>query len=103
MKTTLYIVNHFYKEKMLKENEFLNNKKYMSLEEFKKSYLFDYDEEAIYYLMKSRNIKYDIAKNYIDNMYFVWNTKEIEDQKVIELKDLYYELKEQGLWIEFQE
>lgn len=97
MKTTLYIVNHSYKEKMLKENKFLDNKKYMSLEDFKKSYLFDYDEEAIYYLMKSRNIKYDIAKNYIDNMYFLWNTKDIEEQKVIELKDLYYELKEQGL------
>ena len=66
MKTTLYIVNHSYKEKMLKENKFLDNKKYMSLEEFKKSYLFDYDEEAIYYLQKSLgNNKSVSLENYI--------------------------------------
>ena len=97
MKTTLYIVNHSYKERMLKENKNLINNKYMSLEEFKKSYLFDYDEEAIYYVMKTRHVKYNIAKNYIDNMYFTWNTNDIEDLKTIELKDLYYELTTNGL------
>ena len=97
MKTTLYIVNHSYKEKMLRNTNSLKNCKYMSLEEFKKAYLFDYDEETIYYVMKTRNIKYDIAKNYIDNLYFIWNTKDIDDSKIIELKDLYYELKENGL------
>ena len=94
---TLYIVNNSHKEKLLKENKTLNNNKYMTLEEFKKNYLFDYDEETIYYVMKTRNVKYDIAKNYIDNLYIVWNTEYIEDIKVIELKDLYYELKENGL------
>ena len=97
MKTTLYIVNHSYKDRILREVKTLTNNKYMSLEEFKKSYLFDYDEEAIYYVMRTREVKYDIAKNYIDNMYLVWNTNDIEDVKVIELKDLYYELKENGL------
>ena len=97
MKTTLYIVNHSYKEKILRNTNSLKNCKYMSLEEFKKAYLFDYDEETIYYVMKTRNIKYDIAKNYIDNLYFIWNTKDIDDSKIIELKDLYYELKENGL------
>lgn len=95
--TTLYIVNHSYKEKLLKDNKTLNNNKYMSLEELKKAYLFDYDEETIYYIMKTRNVKYDIAVNYINNLYLVWNTNDIEDIKVAELKDLYYELKENGL------
>ena len=94
---TLYIVNNSYKEQLLKENKDLNNNKYMTLEEFKKNYLFDYDEETIYYVMKTRDVKYDIAKNYIDNLYFVWNTDYIEDSKVIDLKDLYYELKENKL------
>ena len=65
---TLYIVNNSYKEQLLKENKDLNNNKYMTLEEFKKNYLFDYDEETIYYVMKTRDVKYDIAKNYIDNL-----------------------------------
>jgi len=97
MKTTLYIVNHSSKKSMLRESKSLMNHKYMSLEEFKKAYLFDYDEEAIYYVMKTRNVKYDSAKNYIDNLYFTWDTRDIDDAKVIELKDLYYELKEKGL------
>jgi len=63
MKTTLYIVNHSSKKSMLRESKSLMNHKYMSLEEFKKAYLFDYDEEAIYYVMKTRNVKYDSAKN----------------------------------------
>lgn len=82
---------------MLRETKSLNNHKYMSLEEFKKAYLFDYDEATIYYVMKTRKVKYDIAKNYIDNLYFTWNTKDIDDSKIIELKDLYYELKENSL------
>lgn len=97
MNKTLYIVNNSYKERMLRENKSLLNVKYMSLEEFKKAYLFDYDEEIIYYVMKTRNVKYEIAKSYIDNLYFTWNTKDIDDPKIVELKDLYYELKEECL------
>lgn len=99
MKTTLYIVNNSYKEKILKETKSLMNYKYMTLEEFKKAYLFDYDDEAIYYIMKTKSVKYDIAKNYIENMYFTWNS-DTEDDKASFLKSLYFELKENKLLIQ---
>ncbi len=97
MKTTLYIVNHSYKEKLLKETTTLSNQKYMSLEEFKKQYIFSYDDEAVYYLMRTRNIKYDIAKNLLKNMYLLWNTPSIENDKVCFLKEMEVELKEKNL------
>lgn len=47
--------------------------KFMTLDQLKKKILFDYDEEAIYYLMKNFNYKYETALNYIENMYYVDN------------------------------
>ena len=53
----------------------LNNKdlniKIFSLDEFIKLLTFDYDEKTIYEIMKLYNIKYDIAKLYLNNMCYI--------------------------------
>ncbi len=48
--------------------------KLMTREELKKKFYFDYDNQAIYYLVSKYNIKPSIAKIYIENMYYVKNT-----------------------------
>lgn len=47
--------------------------KFISLKELYNLYYFKYDEKAIYYLMDKYNIKYDIAKTYVDNLIYVDN------------------------------
>ena len=67
---TLLVVPTTIKNKLLLDNKKLKNIKYMTLEEFKKNYFFDYDINTIYYLMKNYNIKYNIAKMYLENMIY---------------------------------
>lgn len=97
MKTTLYIVSNSYRKKLLLQNKELVNNKYMTLEELKRSYYFDYDDSAIYYLMKSENIKYDVAKNYILNMYLLCDNNKITSKKVEYLNQLKSKLEEEKL------
>lgn len=54
----------------LNENKIILNLKIMSLKEFKDKYFGTYNEEAIYYLVKKYNYKYDVAKLYLDNFLF---------------------------------
>lgn len=61
-------------EKIRKENSLLDIK-FLTKEEFIKKMNFSYDNKTIYYLMKKYNLKYEIAKIYIDNMYYVSNKK----------------------------
>lgn len=66
------------------ESKKLENVKYYTLDEFKKSYFGTYKEEAIYYLMKKNNYKYDVAKTYLDNYYFLDDLKtELEDKNLL--------------------
>ena len=69
---TLIITND--KNKLIKEISLLNNIasiKIITMNELINSYYFDYDEKTIYYLMNKYNIKADIAKIYIKNMYYI--------------------------------
>lgn len=60
------------KNKILKTlNKKIHNIKIYTIKEFNKLYYFDYNEESIYYLMTNYNIKYDIAKIYINNLYYI--------------------------------
>ena len=71
---TLIICNSYVKELILKENKLIPIK-FMNPHEFISKYYFTYDENAIIYVMDKYNIKYDIAKEYIDNLYYVENKK----------------------------
>ena len=49
----------------------LINIKVITPKELISNYYFNYNDKTIYYLMNKYNIKYDIAKIYINNMYYV--------------------------------
>ena len=87
------------KNNIIKElNKTLQNIKIMSIEEFIKKYTFDYNEKTIYKLMKKENIKYEIAKNYIKNLYYIEN-KEYNNIKLDKLVSIKKYLDENNLLI----
>lgn len=67
---TLIITTHNLKLSILKLNKLLPVK-FMDWNEFVKKFYFDYDERAILYLSKKMQIKYEVAKMYLDNLYYV--------------------------------
>jgi ATP-dependent helicase/DNAse subunit B len=44
--------------------------KFMNINEFKNNYLGTYKEDAIYYLMKNYKLNYDVAKEYLANIFY---------------------------------
>jgi len=72
---TIIICNSNYKIQLLKNIKRLINIKFMSMDEFIKSYYFDYDEKTILYLIKKYNIKYEIALEYLNNLIYVEDKK----------------------------
>ena len=91
---TLLLIPSGMKNKILKyirsHNSFLNVK-IMSIEEVKKKLIFDYDVEAILYLMNKYGYRYEVAKILIENIYFIEDT-EYKDSKLRELVGLKKEL-----------
>ena len=63
-------VKEYLLKKLEKENEFFNIK-FMDFNEIKEHLYFSYDYNTIKYVMVKYNYKYDIAKMYIDNIYYV--------------------------------
>jgi len=89
----LVIAPQSIKNKILKEislNKKILNIKIISIKEFTNNYFGKYTEEALYYLMKKYKLKYGVAKEYLENIFF--NTSL--------LKSYYDELKEKSLLIE---
>ena len=86
---SILIIPNTIKNKVIKElNKKTLNIKIISLKELIKKYTFDYNEKTIYYLMKKESIKYDIAKNYIENIYYIEdkNYENIKLDKLVEIK-----------------
>ena len=54
----------------------------MTKEEYKKNYHFDYDDRALYYLMKNYKINLDVAKVYMKNIYAIEETKNYINSKL---------------------
>lgn len=87
---TLLIMHNEIKEeiilKITSENNLLDIK-YISLEELYKKF-FNYDIKAIYYLMDKYKFKYEVAKVYLDNMFYVKDNFDDEKLKLLlKLKD----------------
>lgn len=59
------------KIQILKNLKKLVNIKFMNMNEFIKNYCFDYDEKTILYLIKTYKIKYEIALEYLKNLYYI--------------------------------
>ena len=72
---SIIICNNNSKIQILKKINKLINIKFMSMNEFIKSYVFDYDEKTILYLIKKYNMSYEIALEYINNLYYIEEKK----------------------------
>ncbi len=69
---TIIITNNIHKKDILKKisSELLNIKIY-TLQEFNKLYFYDYNTETILYVMKKYNVINEIAKIYLDNLFYI--------------------------------
>ena len=72
---TIIICNNNYKIQILKDIKKLVNIKFMSMDDFIKSYYFDYDEKTILYVIKKYNVKYEIALEYLNNLIYIEDKK----------------------------
>ena len=71
---TIIICKSGFKNYILKQKKLYMIKIY-TLNEFIHLYCFDYDYRAILYISDKYNLKYDIAKMYLDNLYYVDDVK----------------------------
>ena len=93
----IIIIDDRLKNSLLKSiSDKLLNSKIITLNELKRNYYFDYDNETIYYVCSHYNVNSDIAKLYINNLYYIDN---IEDEKIKFLNDLKSDLESNNLLI----
>lgn len=71
--------------------------KFMTKEEYKKNYFYNYDEKSLYYLLNKYKFNLDVAKVYLKNLYVIDESKEYKNSKLAFLKDLKIELKQNNL------
>lgn len=82
--------------KLIHKSFKLLNIKIITLSELKKNLYFDYNNETIYYLCNKYNIVSDIAKKYIENLYYI---ADIDDEKMVFLNKIKKELDDNNLLI----
>ena len=95
---SIVICNSNYKIKLLKGIKKLINIKFISMDEFIRSYYFDYDEKTILYVIKKYCVKYEIALEYLNNLIYV-EDKKYNNDKLDFLVNLKNELIENRLLI----
>lgn len=95
----LIIAEHEYKNYLLKklnESPNLLNINIISKAELIKKFYFSYDEKTIYYLIENYHIAEDIARIYLENLYFIEN-KDYKNKKLNDLVKIKQDLEEQNL------
>lgn len=94
----LVIPNNIKSNVLLELNKLdkLYNIKIMNLNKLIQNLTFTYEKEAIYYLINKYNIKYEVAKVYLDNIRYV-DVKDYKIDKLNKLSDIKRELKENNL------
>ena len=95
---SVFIIKDAAKENIIKniQKSGLINIKIITLSELKKKYYFDYTNKTIYEVSKNYNINSEIAKIYLENLYYI---KDIKNEKIEFLKDVYIFLLEKKLLI----
>lgn len=86
------------KEKILTNNKSLVDISFMTLEEYKKRYYFDYDYHTVKYLMHTYGYTLNNAKEIIESIYFV-EDKDYPNNKLNDLVKIKKELLEKNLLI----
>lgn len=84
------------KKKILLNNQQLINIKIYTINEFNRLFYFDYNLKTIKYIMDQYNVIYDIAKIYLNNMYYL-EDKPYQNSKLQFLLNLKKELINQNL------
>ena len=74
--------------------------KFISLEEFRKSYFFSYNNKALDYLISKYHYNLSTAKTIINNLYFIDVEKNYNDSKLISLQNIKKDLIENN-YLEF--
>lgn len=98
LKNKIIIVKDKAKKGLLQkinESKKLINVKIITLSELKRKYYFDYTKETIYYISKKYNVINDVAKIYIDNLYYI--NEDANYEKVKKLIEIKKDLEEKGL------
>ena len=97
---SIIIIPNNIKEKVLLEidskDKFMNIK-FMSLDEFKSEYYFNYDKEAILYIMDNYNLEVDISSIIMDLLYYVDINNKYDDEKLLFLNEIKKSLIEKNL------
>ncbi len=98
LENTILIIPNIIKEKVLKtlEQKELKNIKLLTFNDLKKGLFFTYKSETIYYLMNKLNIKPEIAKEYLNNLYYI---DEKNNEKMNFLKELKNDLDNKNMLI----
>ena len=91
LKNKIIIIKDSSKKSLLskinQENKLINIK-IITLSELKKKYLFDYTKETIYYVSNKHNVVQDVAKVFIENLYYInVNSSYEKVKKLVELKE----------------
>lgn len=81
----IVVLNDYAKKSFIKKIDKLINVKVITLSELKRKYYFDYDNKAIYFVSNKYNCIPEIAKIYIENIYYL---KDIDDEKINFLKEI---------------
>ena len=101
-KETIIICEQSYKKALLQE---LNKKhlflhlKFFTKIEFIQEYFFSYNEEAISYLISKYHFKIDVAKMYLENLYYIEDNANYDHPKLEFLQKIKNELKGNNLLI----
>ena len=99
---SIYIVPNSLKLKLLdllSKDRNIYNITFISLEELEKHYFFDIKEEALLYLLDKTNENIDVLKLMLKNLYKIDITKEYKETKLNNLKNLYFDLKDNNYLI----
>ena len=78
-------------------NELINSK-YMSIKALTDSVFYTYDKKAIFHVMKKYNVKYEIAKIYLNNLIYIDDIT-VDSNKINILKEIKKDLEENNLLI----
>ena len=79
-------------------NNILVNIKIMSFYDLKKGLLFDFNNDAIYYVMKNKKVNYGVSKDYINNLYYLTDNQG-DSEKINFLVNLKKDLEDNDLLI----
>lgn len=85
----IVVLNDYTKKSFIKKIDKLINVKVITLSELKRKYYFDYDNKAIYFVSNKYNCIPEIAKIYIENIYYL---KDLDDEKINFLKEIQSDL-----------